>query len=310
MSRFILIDFGASRVKYACFDARSKKFFNEGDTASPRPVRTAGLVWEESPAALRSAFLSACRKAAVGLERPPRGVLVCSQTHGFIALDEKKRPLSNYISWKDERSLSALKKESAYEYLGRSIGAAYRQITGMKMRPCFPAFNFAALARTQKLPRKCRIASLPEWLAMGCDCDAGLVHETVFAGLGFYDLDRRRVSPLIYDAVSDYCGAKPVFGWPVAEMAPCATLRIMGADVPLYVGVGDHQSAVLGALGAKINALSVNVGTGSQVSCPGFPSALAENRPYLGNRVMATVTHLPAGRALEEFLGFFGTKQQ
>jgi len=311
MSRYILIDFGASRVKYACFDAESGKFSGHGDLPAPRPARAEGLFWEESPKLLREIFLRACAKACSG-QNAPEAVLLSSQMHGFVAVDGKCRPLSNYISWKDERSLAPIgKKESAYDTLGRRLGARYLAVTGMKMRPCFPAFNFAALARAAKLPRGCRLLSLPEWLCAGCDDDAGLVHETVFAGLGFYDLGKRRLSAAICDAVQDYCGVRPLFGCPVAELVPAASLKIRGRSVPLFTGVGDHQCAVLGAGNINGQTLSVNVGTGSQVSTPGMAGPRgAETRPYFDNAVLGTITHLPAGRALDEFLGLFGKSRQ
>ena len=312
MSRYLLIDFGASRVKYACFDAELGKFSGEGDLPAPPPVRAEGLCWEESPRRLREAFLSACAWASSGLKSAPDAILLSSQMHGFVVTDFKNRPLSNYISWKDERSLAVVGgKESAYDILGRKLGARYLALTGMKMRPCFPVFNFAALARAEKLPRSCRLLSLPEWLCAGCDDNAELVHETIFAGLGFYELGKRRLSPAIGDAVEDYCGCRPIFGCPVPEIVPCATLRMRGRSVPVFVGVGDHQCAVLGAGNINGKTLSVNVGTGSQVSAPGLSGPPgAETRPYFDNAWLGTITHLPAGRALDEFLGIFGKSQQ
>lgn len=307
MSIFLLVDFGASRVKYAAFDAVSVKFRNEGDLPVPRPLRADGGFYEESPELLKETFFRACKKAASGLSGLS-GVMLSSQMHGFVVLNAKGEPLTPYISWKDERSrLSLPGRESAFGVLEKRLGRDYRRITGMDMRSCFPAFNFAALARKRKLPRKCRIASLPEWLCAACGNDAGLVHESVFAGLGFYDLAKRRVSPDVYDAVSDYCGRKPSFGCPVSESVPAATLRLGREEVPVYAGVGDHQCAVLGAGNISGKTLSVNVGTGSQVSSPGLDLGRAEVRPYFEGGVMGTVTHIPAGRALEVFLGLFGS---
>jgi sugar (pentulose or hexulose) kinase len=78
-----------------------------------------------------------------------------------------------------------------------------------------------------------------------------------------------------------------------------------GGRVPIYVGVGDHQCSVLGAGVIDAATVSINLGTGSQVAVVGPPpSHHFEHRPYFDGQDLTAVTHIPAGRALSEFVGF------
>ena len=74
----------------------------------------------------------------------------------------------------------------------------------------------------------------------------------------------------------------------------------------MYAGVGDHQCSVLGSALAPTSAANLNLGTGSQlavIDCP-IQTADVEIRPYFGGRRLTAVTHIPAGRALAEYIGF------
>lgn len=71
---------------------------------------------------------------------------------------------------------------------------------------------------------------------------------------------------------------------------------------PLFPPVGDHQCTLYGA-GLMADELSINIGTGSQVSV--ISNEVGTNwqsRPYFGGVHLATITHLPAGRALNGIL--------
>lgn len=63
-------------------------------------------------------------------------------------------------------------------------------------------------------------------------------------------------------------------------------------DTPIYVPVGDHQCSLLGA-GLQNHELSVNLGTGGQISILG-----GTDRPYFDGRGLTCHVRLPAGRAL------------
>ena len=72
--------------------------------------------------------------------------------------------------------------------------------------------------------------------------------------------------------------------------------------VPIYVGIGDHQCSLLGAGLVERHTLSINLGTGAQVSTleDKWTPQEAETRPYFSGQMLNTITHIPGGRALAE----------
>lgn len=73
---------------------------------------------------------------------------------------------------------------------------------------------------------------------------------------------------------------------------------------PVFAPPGDHQCALFGAR-LKAGEVSINVGTGSQVSVLSdapAPCSRHQNRPYFDGKWLRCVTHIPAGRALNGIL--------
>ncbi len=78
-----------------------------------------------------------------------------------------------------------------------------------------------------------------------------------------------------------------------------ATATIDGRNLAVYPTLGDQQCALRG-VGLQVGDLSINVSTGSQVSCvtPDFLPGEYQSRYFLGGTFLNTITHIPAGRAL------------
>ena len=76
-------------------------------------------------------------------------------------------------------------------------------------------------------------------------------------------------------------------------------LEHKGQRIPCYAPVGDYQCALAGAM-LNPNDLSLNISTGSQVSRITSSLMLGDyqTRPFFDGKFTNTVTHLPAGRAL------------
>ncbi len=77
--------------------------------------------------------------------------------------------------------------------------------------------------------------------------------------------------------------------------------------IPIYIGIGDHQCAILG-VGNNENTLSINMGTGSQISLiSSSTSTKLSVRPFFNGKHLECITHIPSGRALNEYIGFVET---
>ena len=91
-----------------------------------------------------------------GTELLPASPGSCSAVKctGLPSSTRRRRPLSQYISWLDGRSLEEEETgASAYAEMVELLGPRFKSITGMRPRSGFPLMNLTHLARKAHLPR-------------------------------------------------------------------------------------------------------------------------------------------------------------
>lgn len=304
MKRFLLVDFGTTSTKSAIVDLDDGSFTVPESHPALKNLATRAGRCEFALDQVAKRFGEICSRYYQ--HQSFDGIVLCSEMHGFAVLDLDDKPLSNYISWKDERSLEQDAGQSAFEQITGLLGARFKSITGMKPRPGFAPMNFVQLARDIDLPPAVRIVDLPAWLCRANGAATGLAHPTMLAGLALYDVENRDTAREIVDAVYQLSGTR------VQIDRAAAAGQIAGywcgdrAQIPIYVGIGDHQCSLLGAGIVSENSLSINLGTGAQVSLLSKleAPAEAETRPYFSDSQLKTITHIPGGRALAEYIGF------
>ena len=304
MTPYLLIDFGTTSTKAALTALDTGAFSHiQRYPAIPNCAAPAGH-YEIPPDAIRQRFLDIC--AEYWKITPFQGIVLCAEMHGFIVLDGDCKPLTNYISWKDERSVQTIDGRDTFSLISDALGPRFRDIIGMRPRSGFPLINLTHLLRTTAIPPNSRVVSLPGWLSLCSGNSLYKGHPTTLIAMAFYDVHSNEPSDDLLALVRDLTGQTFQLDAPAADGEISGYLYLNDERVPIYAGVGDHQCSVLGACNIPRETISINLGTGSQVACiDGFTEREdIEIRPYFGGGKLAAVTHLPAGRALEDFIGF------
>jgi sugar (pentulose or hexulose) kinase len=305
--RCLLVDLGASRVKSARCDAETGEL--SGVRSAPslagsgsRPGR-----FEVDPAALRERFETLCelhwREAPNGFD----AVFLSSEMHGFVAVDGRGAAVSPYVSWRDQRALETHAGVSTAALIGSTLGSRFRDITGMRFRPGIAFGNVLHLARSGALPSSIVLHSLPDWLAGVSGEGPARIHESMAGSLGLLDVSTRAASPELIEVLHTLGGVRCALPEVSASPTPAGWWRRDGRRVPIYTGVGDQSCAILGSGNRVGETLSVNVGTGSQVSTiVRSPEGVHDFdvRVHLDGTWLRTITHIPAGRALNVYMGF------
>ena len=93
----------------------------------------------------------------------------------------------------------------------------------------------------------------------------------------------------------------------IRDTLSIADWKLGGRIYKVHGAYGDQQCALVGA-GLKTDELSINISTGSQVSMltERFQGGPFQTRCYFGDRWLNTITHLPAGRALNALMDQIG----
>lgn len=253
------------------------------------------------------AILNAVRALIASLlTKAPRceGILLTAQMHGVILADAEGRARSRYISWQDERALADDSRGgSVFARVESVFDPIARRDTGNELRPSLPICSLKALAEADALPQKVWVCSLVDFLIANLRHAIPMTDTTSASGHGVFDLSHAGW----HRPIIDHLGLGDLH-WPeiVAPGSLLGYAEISGRQLKIFSGIGDHQAALLG-IALTNEELSLNVATGSQVSRIRDSLVLGDyqTRPFTAGRWINTVTHLPAGRALNPLLQLF-----
>lgn len=221
------------------------------------------------------------------------GLVLCGQMHGFVLVNDRGEPVSNYISWLDQRVSPA-----EFEIMSATISATELHEIGNEFRPSIAAPLLSALASTGALPGgNATPVSIADLVAARL-CEARpILDPTQAAAFGALRLS----TATWHEGIVAKLGLESL-AWP--DVQPTGARVGSWSGVPCFAAIGDQQCALAGAL-LKEGELSVNIGTGSQVAsiaADPFSDSL-QTRPYFDGRFLRTITHIPAGRALSALIG-------
>ena len=295
---FLALDIGSSFIKGAVLDA--EKLTIEHVTRVPFPEPIAGLpagYFEIDPRLVMEAVrevLEALLSKAAGA----RGVLFSSQMGGVILANRGGHSLSNYISWRDQRTTEQHHSESSYLGHARSLLGGCMETLGNEFRAGSSLAIVYWLREQKMLPDTAIPMPLGDYVLQQI-CQSGPTPADPTLALGLVDL---RVIDCHFFAFHALKLSYRRRDWPElgAVWQKAATWKVNGHEIPCYPPVGDHQAALAGAL-LQCGELSLNISTGSQISLltDQFAPGNYQTRPYLDGRFLNTITHLPAGRSLD-----------
>ena len=312
-SHFLAIDFGTTSTKSALLDLEDGAFVglerrSDGGPALAGSGRGGIQRHELSLPQLLQRFDDICHRAWEITHFD--GIVLCSEMHGFVVVSEMGEPQTNYVSWLDARSTEQIDGISTHDLIVEELGDDFRRLTGMRPRPGFPLLNLAHTGRTGELTTDGWALSLPCALARlthdGMREEAIFEHPTMLAAMALADVEAQATpAPRLLDLVHEIGQCRIRVGAPSGEGQIAGHWRSREGLIPIYAGVGDHQCSVLGASPEPKMDANLNLGTGSQVGIVDGPLDDAfELRPYFDSRHLTAITHIPAGRALNEFVGF------
>ncbi|MBC8356217.1 MAG: hypothetical protein H8E66_29925 [Planctomycetes bacterium] len=293
---FIGLDIGSTSIKGAVLDLESFTIARTARVSCPEPIT--GLPprhFELDPFAVVDAVQVVLAQLLEGVE-DCAGVISCSQMAGVILMDEGGRPLTNYLSWRDQRvsEVHVSSELSYYDVLRRRLTESGMQQLGHECKPGSAPSLLFWLAEQQRLPPNAVPMMLGDFVATRL-CNAEPVTEYTNA-LGALNLETRDWHHEVFDklGIGD-------LQWPrlCDPYQLVGEIVVNGKRVPYFPSVGDHQCALAGTL-LQSNELSINASTGSQISMLAKDHATGDYqvRPYFDGQFLNTLTHLPAGRSL------------
>lgn len=291
----LALDIGSSSIKGAVLNLETQSIEHVVRTPFPSPVKGLPVGFHEvDPAQIYQEAVSVVQQL-LSLAPDATAVYSCGQMGGIMLLNAQHEPATNYLSWRDQRTV---------------VPGPGGLTTLQTLRSCWSDEQFADLGSELK-PGSA--TALLHWLSLQGRLPAGTIPVTVgdfvisrlcnaapvmhgTQTIGMLNLRSRMWHREAFEAIG-----LPSLGWPeiTDEVRSVGQTTIQGRTLVCYPVIGDQQAALRG-IDLQPDELSINVSTGSQVSyrTSTFQPGQCQTRSWFGGEFLNTVTHIPAGRSL------------
>jgi len=295
--RCLGIDIGSSSIKGGVLNLASGKV--EQIAREPFPDPIAGLpagFHEVAPADVVVRTRSVIQQL-LDFAPEARHIFFCSQMGGILLLDANRQPVTNYLSWRDQRTLEPTTPDSSTTLLedlrSRWSDQMFTEL-GKELKPGSATALLHWLARHKSLPAGATPVTIGDFVISHLCNTEPLMHRT--HGIGMINLLNQDWHHTAFQAIDLHGLLWPKFA---EDQLPAGVLYEGGRALECFAAIGDQQAALYG-INLQENELSINASTGSQVSriTPTFQPADCQTRCWFGGQFLNTITHIPAGRSL------------
>ncbi len=311
------LDLGTTSFSACLYDNTTNEAYFASQENSSLFVK--GLKREFDIRKLRTSFYSFIEFLDEGLELTGiEAISITGNMHSFF-LVKNNQPVSNIVSWQDERVLETYKRGLSYlDYINNRFDSLFSRYqfsvsSGYAVSTLFYMINDDDLA-VKNSSIHFALDFIIKELMGDIPYDDIIIDHSIAHSSGLYDLMRK-------DWNLDLIGALGYNNIKFPEIAESGTMigRVGKGfphlqNVPVYLGMGDNQASVLGSIigredcskltGLKEeNPLILNIGTSGQISAVvkeiKGESNLLDYRPFIENYYLLVGASLAAGKTME-----------
>lgn len=295
----IAIDCGASFIKAARINSENESIecvkiqkTPEADDENSRIGKTVEIVAE------------LIRKLSYDNEQINVGF--STEMHGFLIADASGKPLTDYISWQDESGYEVFQTTSYVDTVRNLLDKSLISQTGMPIKVGLPSVNLFYQLKNHicHIPQsEMFFYTLGDYVIRALSGKEPYIHVTNAAATGLINLEKRDWNREILKRLE----MQEIHFPQITDGNEATECELEGRKVAFYPAIGDQQAALLGSGFIEESDVSLNYGTGAQVSILSKKLTLSEayqTRPYFGGMYLCTVPHIPSGRALNVYFNF------
>ena len=268
MAVILSLDIGTSKVCSLALSLKTLKpmavhsMANAADVADLAEGR-----YEQNPRRIREGCLEllarVCRDPAVNSDEVV-GIGVTGQMHGVLLVDGTLEPLTNLITWRDQRAL-----ETDLSLIRPDADDLSR--CGCGLHAGYGGATLHWLGKGELIPAGARALTIADFVVSSLTGEIA-TEPTHAASWGLYNLGTNDWDDIMVERL----GLSRDVLAPVIATATrqggltqrCANALGLAADTPVCASMGDNQASVIGAAGFAERTAVLNLGTGGQISIP------------------------------------------
>lgn len=257
-------------------------------------------------------LLSEVRSALGERAAAVRGLGLTGQMHGVLVADRSLTPLTNLITWQDQRAADKFpttEHSFVEEYISR-IGRERLEAAAIAPAAGYLGVTLFWLRESGEFPGTSHYALMcHDWLAAKLAACEPATDPTDAGSSGLYDLRERRWAAWACDALGINPGLLPRVGEAgdvLGRLHPdFAAATGLPRETTVGLALGDNQASVLASMSEPMSEVLVNVGTGAQTSAVTgqfFTGPDIEPRPFPGGKTLMCGAGLCGGASFR-YLG-------
>ena len=276
---YVIIDFGASRIKSACFSS-TKKIVNSYESKGSIFFSKLGIV-------KKNFFIKSFKqhlKFYFKKKYNVKYIVISSEMHGYFICSDK---ISDYYSWRCEYKKFTFSHKFKKNYL---------KSTGLTLKQSIPYANII------NFKKNCSVIGIAEFLCVKLGKYNKCLHSTYAQSLGIYNYIkknlqiRNEVKNINQDIKINY-NFKNYIG----------NATINNKSLKIFGGFGDMQCSN-NFHKLKNSQAILNIGTGSQIIFGDHLNNL-DFRIFFNKKIYSCITHIPSGRYLIKLSKIFKLSQ-
>jgi sugar (pentulose or hexulose) kinase len=302
----IAIDLGTSFIKGAILNLNTLQIEHVRRMPFPEPLPGLSPLFREYDPYQIIEVVHALLHQLAPFAGDAEGLVMCTQMHGVVLTTEKGQPRSNLTTWQDQRVLMPHPSGTGtyFDVMQERLSNENVRQLGNELRPGLPIGLFFWWAEQGQLPGNDLIpADLAHFVLAHLCGSTPKIEATNGMAHGLLHIETLEWH---YEVI-DKLGLQKLRLPEVALQTEVVTWLPFGdRKIPCYPAIGDYQCALLGSL-IQDGELSLNISTGSQVSLLKAKAEFGDfqTRPFFDGQYSNTITHIPAGRALNALVKLF-----
>ena len=260
------LDFGTTKVACVLIDLEEGSLLDSASVDTNAYTRCKSpLYYEQNTGRVQGALTEVISRCMKRFEGEIFSIGITGQMHGVVGLDERSNPVTNLVTWQDERGNEpgkngrTLLEEMEQRGGKRAIATGYGIVT---------LYDWIVRKRLRDISKVCTI---PDYFGMRMTGQKQpVIDDTMADSTGAFDpweraWDHGYISDLGLDAgvLPDVVPPSTVLG----QVRDDDILTLLtGSRPPVSVSIGDNQASYIGSVRDYSDTILINIGTSSQVS--------------------------------------------
>ena len=310
------IDFGTTKIAVVLVDPGTKEIIASRSKETCAYTHDHDLLKKEQDVEkIRDVFISCIKDISTNTDFEIVSIGLTGQMHGILGLDAKGDPVTNFVTWQDERG-----NKTGPE--GKTLLIEMEEKGGK--RPIASGFGVVTLydwVVNNNIKALAKICSLPDYFGMKLtgknspSMDYSMAHSTGVFDIGSLSWDFGYISRLGIDKkyFPDVVPMTTVSGMLNSKLL--SNLQSKNA-IPVSAAIGDNQASFIGSVKKHMESILINIGTGSQISfvmedLEKIESTLKidnydiDVRPFIENKYLVAGSAISGGCVYESIKTFF-----